>query len=624
MMSASITSHGHRVLLLATVLATAALAAPAARAADARLNGVVKSADGKAMSGVTVSARADGRSITTSVYTDAHGEYYFPPLPTGNYRVWAQALTFATGKSEAALDGAKRVDFTLSPMADFVRQLPGDELQAALPEATPEEQRLKRIVHNNCTGCHTPSYILQHRFDEAGWTAVMDLMKHVNVGGVYQGEAHKANAIIESHEPALAAYLAAARGPGPTSMKFKLQPRPSGEAARVVVTEYSVPLDPAFGAPGEFADNDGSDWSLGTPSGKGVSGVHDAWADNDGNIWFTYNAPSRDTTVGRIDKTTGAVKHFKVNGIGGLAAPTHGLTRDRDGILWFSVGPTTIPNHGGLGRIDPKTEQIEVFQPPADMSGTGGATTVDFDGKGKIWISSAPGVLRFDPVTKEWTEFKSTTYKTPNGTGMTYGVAADRNGNGWWAEMALDIVDKADFAAGQAREVRLAPIAAQEKLVTPAERAVYDKFDALDFNTPYPWGQGPRRMGSDKAADIVWVGDSWGGNLARIDTLTQKTTYVPTPNPATLQPYQVIIDSKHRVWTNSWVTDKFLRLDPKTGKWTVFELPTRGTEARYISLSEKDGKTEVVLPYFRTRKVAVVAFRSEAEIAALRQNATAR
>jgi streptogramin lyase len=122
----------------------------------------------------------------------------------------------------------------------------------------------------------------------------------------------------------------------------------------------------------------------------------------------------------------------------------------------------------------------------------------------------------------------------------------------------------------------------------------------------------------------VWVGDCWGGNLARIDTLTQKTTYVPTPNPATLQPYQVIIDSKHRVWTNSWVTDKFLRLDPKTGKWTVFELPTRGTEARYISLSEKDGKTEVVLPYFRTRKVAVVAFRSEAEIAALRQNATAR
>ena len=50
-------------------------------------------------------------------------------------------------------------------------------------------------------------------------------------------------------------------------MKIKLEPRPTGEAARVVFREYDVPLDPDAGLPSNFVQNDGSDWSLGTPVG---------------------------------------------------------------------------------------------------------------------------------------------------------------------------------------------------------------------------------------------------------------------------------------------------------------------------------------------------------------------
>ena len=48
---------------------------------------------------------------------------------------------------------------------------------------------------------------------------------------------------------------------------------------------------------------------------------------------------------------------------------------------------------------------------------------------------------------------------------------------------------------------------------------------------------------------------------------------------------------------------------------------TRGTEARYVSLLEKDGKMEVVIPYSRTSKVAVMTFRSEADLDALEKQA---
>jgi hypothetical protein len=48
-------------------------------------------------------------------------------------------------------------------------------------------------------------------------------------------------------------------------------------------------------------------------------------------------------------------------------------------------------------------------------------------------------------------------------------------------------------------------------------------------------------------------------------------------------------------------------------------LPTLGTETRYVSLLERDGKMEVVLPYFRSLKIGVMTFRSDKEIAAIRQ-----
>jgi streptogramin lyase len=472
-------------------------------------------------------------------------------------------------------------------------------------------------VRNNCTGCHTPSYVLQHRFDEAGWNAIIELMKNANVYGTFVGNDRKPAGILDYHQKELAAYLARARGPGEGAMKFKPDPRPSGESARVMFKEYDVPLDPDSGLPSNFVQNDGSDWSLGTPSVLIPGwGIHDAWLDLDGQLWFTCNIPNRRTTIGKIDTKTGELKLFKVAAPNGLAAQTHGMTRDDKGIIWFNVNN----GRGGLGRLDPKTEKIDVYLPPQGMSPTGGATTVDHDGKGRIWASAPDGALRFDPVTETFTEFKSLTYKTPNGTGVTYGAAGDRDGNGWWAEMTLDIIGKGDSATGKSLEVKLAPVQEEKDRVTADARKFYETYNQPDFNNPFPWAQGPRRMGTDKKADVLWVGNSWGANLARIDTRTHETTYIPLPDQQ--QPYHVAVDNSHNAWTNLWGADRVMRYDPKTSTWTAFDLPTRGAEPRYVSLLERDGAPmQVVLPYFRARKVAVMTLRSEADLQASKARA---
>src|SRR5262245_32305581 len=285
---------------LAALIVLAAMTA-AANADDAILSGTITSAAGEKLGGVTVSAKPVEGTITTTVFTDTSGDYYFPPLPAGKYRVWAQAITFETGKAEIDLPAVRKHAFALKPTADFVRQLPGNVMLAALPEETEQDKRMKALVRNICTGCHTPSYVLQHRFDEGGWNAIIELMKNANVYGTYMGKERSPSGILDYHKKELAAYLARARGPGESAMKFKLEPRPVGETARVMFKEYDVPLDADASLPGNFVQNDGSDWSLGTPSVLIPGwGVHDAWLDLDGQLWFTCNIPNRRTTIGRI------------------------------------------------------------------------------------------------------------------------------------------------------------------------------------------------------------------------------------------------------------------------------------------------------------------------------------
>jgi streptogramin lyase len=590
--------------------------------ADALLTGAVTSASGEKMGGVTVSAKAEKSPITTSVFTDESGNFYFPPLPNGKYRVWAQALTyqFAESNVEISKKTARR-NFVMQPIKnqeDWIRQLPGDELLAALPAETPEDYRLKTQVRKNCTGCHSASYPLQHRFDEDGWNKVLDLMKHVSVQGVYLGPDHKPAANIDFHQKELAAYLTRARGPGETSMKFKLLPRPSGEAARVVIKEYDYPMEG-----GHTMSMDGSDWSLGTGSGMNhVAGVHDAQMDFDGNIWITYSHTSMATTIGRINGKTGAVKNFKLDDQRGIASGTHGITRDEHGILWFNVRSNVQRGRGGLAKVDPKTEKITVYIPPEPMSGTAG--TLDADMNGNIWVTSPDGALRFNIKEEKFTEFKSITYKNPHGTATVYGLAADRIGNGWWLLMSQDLVDYSDIKTGKSGEFKLPPEQLVVESLTPEQKKLYESTSFQpDFNMPFAWAQAPRRMGADKNGDFVYVGNSFGGTLAKVNIHSKETTLVPLPNPETHQPYQISVDKAHNVWTNLWSTDKIAKYDPSADKWTLFELPTRGTESRHISLLERDGQPmRVIVPYERTRKVAVLTPRSETELKALQARAS--
>jgi hypothetical protein len=149
--------------MLASVAGVVALGLAAPACADQLLTGSIASATGQKLDGVQVSAKKEGSTITTSVYTDLNGEYFFPAIPDGKYQVWAQTLGFQTAKGAVDLSATKHQDFRLATITDpeeRIRQLPSEMLAAALPEDTEADANIKRIFHNQCTGCHTPGYPL--------------------------------------------------------------------------------------------------------------------------------------------------------------------------------------------------------------------------------------------------------------------------------------------------------------------------------------------------------------------------------------------------------------------------------------------------------------------------------
>ncbi len=432
--------------------------------------------------------------------------------------------------------------------------------------------------------------------------------------------------MLQYQQKELAAYLARMRGPGPSPMKIQPQQRPTGEAARAVFTEYDVPVDWSWDqdVEGKVLSNNGSDWSLGNPSSlNGGRGVHDAQADMDGNIWFSYNGVSRNRTIGRINAVTGELTNFGIPGAPGLASMGHSLVLGPDAKIWFNVNPRGPDFQGAelMGGVDPKTDKVETYTPPKGTPAPGGAVTMEVDGKGFVWASSEFGIDRFDTKTHDWKFFPSRT-KIFEGVGASYGVAGDRDGNGWWAQFysGLDTVSKADAATGKVSEVKLALVPGVKELFGSEELEMY-KLAGSDQEAAYPWLQGPRRMGADPNDDVLWASCYWSGDIARIDTHTLQFDLIHPPNQ-NLTSYALAVDKSHQVWTSFMNGDQVGRYDPKSKAWTMFRLPSMGTDVRWVSLHyTPDGHEQIYLPYFTSSRIARMTLRSDEEIQALREKA---
>lgn len=573
--------------------------------ATSRLMGIVKSPDGTPMEGVAVSTKREGSTITTSVWTDRNGVYSFPPLENGDYRVWAQAVGFDMNRARRLIASGAKVqqDFALQPAEYFGNQLSGAEWLESLPANTPEDRRMKKVVFNSCVVCHQIGLVLEKRFSAADWELLVEQMgKMIRAtdpearpgGGEYgppefdrNGRPKRAASLLfDFYQPEIAAYLARVRGPlsYPTLKPF---PRATGDATRIVVTEYDLPmgteegaslgkLDPTTGRntrytltkdgrtlreevtdPREYRSeyHSGADWSLGPRIYDGVA--HDIVLGTDGNIYYAGRA-------------------------GG----------DPRGGIWF----------GALTRLDFQTQQLRAYPKPPHIGALTNGRATDSTGFG--WTTQMNGLARINRQTGEWTEFKSL---TPHG--RPYDIAIDRLDQVWFAQIGIDKIGVVNARTGETREVVLPAREMAEILPKDIEIA---KRAGGGWNMITPLnGQGPRKMGAEHA-DFLWVGMYWGGGLAKIDIRTKKFVRIyPIPGPGGqwVNPYDVVVDKNNMVWFGMSNADMLGKFNPVTEQFTFYPLSARGIDARHLAVDNSTNPPTVWVPYMGSDKVARVQFR---------------
>ena len=116
--------------------------------------------------------------------------------------------------------------------------------------------------------------------------------------------------------------------------------------------------------------------------------------------------------------------------------------------------------------------------------------------------------------------------------------------------------------------------------------------------------------GGSHGTGIIWSADFFGNDVMPAIRIfrTMKVTYYDSPVPYA-NVYDVEVDNNHMVWASLRNADRVGRLDPTTGKWTVYNLPTLGVEARNIAVDQKTG--DVWLASFRASKAIRLQFRVE-------------
>ena len=584
-----------------------------------KFRGTVKSPDGKPLEGVTVSVRGEGKTFVTTVFTNQQGVYIFPPLEKGlKYSLWAQAQGFQRVRLDVNA-GSGEIQpvpgLQLEPLKNFEKQLTGVEWMNSFPENTPAEKREKKIYANNCSGCHANQFTLQNRFDAESWGKIVNVMSHGSNGTAIRPNA-AGTPTIDAYKDEIVRFLTKVRGPAPGNYELKPLPRPTGEAAQVIITEYDLPRPEA---PPESYMNDGSNWMEGTPSRWQGRAAHDAAIGPDGSI-FLSDETTLDASIFKLDPQTGNVASYKFPARNGGVASTHGIAADPEGNIW-----TNNQSNDNLLMFDPKTERFAEFLRPQTMPGARNTVAVDHKiHKGVIWSATfQDGAVKLDPITGK-SIFQNGALRLDPKTGKysfyplitgkdTYGVTVDREGNAWYSSPASDRVDVANADSGKTAEIVFEPAGPETGMeITDADKENYLKLRSLQ-NSATPLHNCPRRIGADPNADVVWVALYCADKIARIDIHTHQVTQNAVPHKYS-HPYGLAVDNDHNVWINLNNTDMLAKFNPATEKFTEYQMPSRGTVMRHVAINTSVSPPEIIAAETGLNKVARIQFRKASDM----------
>ena len=226
------------------------------------------------------------------------------------------------------------------------------------------------------------------------------------------------------------------------------------------------------------------------------------------------------------------------------------------------------------------------------------------DSKGFAWGSTGLGAVRMNIETGEVTEFR-----TPTADSRPYDMDIDRFDNVWLSQIAIDKMAVVDSRTGDVTEIPIPKFTSPD--IRPEDVEIFNTVGSWDHNSALGQ-QGPRRIGADRYGDYVYAGTYWTGYIAQFDARTKTLVKLhAVPNGRWAQPYKPFPDKNHQVWFGLSADDRLGMLNPTTGNFTMYPLPSRGTNSRHLAVDNTTDIPTVWVPYTGIGKIARVQFRTD-------------
>jgi virginiamycin B lyase len=511
-------------------VSTAALALPLVVAvgspqAMAQLTGQVTSAEEGPMEGVVVSAKRADSNITISLNTNAQGRFTFPAdrLQAGQYSLEIRAAGYELEglKSATVTAGTPATaDLKLKKTRNLAKQLTNAEWMASIPGT--DDDKLQFL---NCVSCHTLERIMKSSYDADQFVHVISRMNgyaQVSQPIKPQRRVDQSRAANPERFRKFAEFLSTINLSNAPKWEYDLKtlPRVKGRAANVIITEYDLP--------------------------RATIEPHDVIV-VDGTVYYTNFG---EQFLGKLDPKTGkhseiAMRQFRK----GFPEGNLDLGVDKEGKLLVGM-----MYQGAIARFDPKTEQFQYWQLPAERlkdDSQLNMVTNRADVDGKIWVNDAgPSTLfRLDTKTGKFEEMDPLTALPGGRQGYSiYDVRADSQNNAFITDFQKNHVVKID--------------------------AKTLKYTVYRTNTE----QSRNRRGRIDEQDRFFFAQYRGNKISMFDTREEKITEYPLPTKFT-GPYDVIWDKNGELWTGGMTTDRVVRLNPKTNE-TVEYMLARDTNMR--------------------------------------------
>jgi streptogramin lyase len=507
--------------------------------AQIALSGQVTSTQEGAMEGVLVNARRQGSTITTTVVSDAKGQYSFPAdrLAPGKYTISIRAVGYVLGgprSVEIPTGGNAKADLKLNKARNLAAQLSNGEWLQSLPGTDKDKQFL-----TNCTGCHTLQRIFTAQHDAEEWKQVFIRMGRYYPGStpakpqllVTGGQRSERPRVPRNQMQSAADYLVSISltNPDAKEYEFKPNPRPKGRATRVIITEFDLPRKDAY--------------------------PHDVVVDADGNAWYSdFGA----LFMGVLDPKTGKVTDYELPVIRSEQPKgTLDLQLDRDGNLWIAM-----MYQSAIARMDRKSRTLTVYPYPKEWWGASTQASMvaprSWHVDGKVW-SNNQETREYYRLNVASGKFENTGKAVDkNGRQISaYGIPTDHNNNMYLLEFGGTSIGRRD---AKTLEVEI-------------------------WRTPFP-GSKPRRGGVDHL-NRLWFAEYHGG-IAMFDPKTRTIKEWMTPTKWD-NPYAVHPTRSGEVWTGSMHTDLVTRFDTKTEDMVQYLLP-RTTNIRRVFVDERGSR----------------------------------